>query len=192
MTQNTNPTETDQLPEHDVIGILLRQHTRIRDLFTHAREAHGEHRQQTFDELRALLAAHETAEEMVLRPFTAAKVAKEVADAHNAEEDRANHVLVDLEDMDVDSPDFEETFAEFESAVLAHAAHEEANEFPFVEQKASPEQLRRMGRALLAAERVAPTHPHPRLAGSPTAQWTVGPFASLLDRARDAVRAVTS
>jgi hypothetical protein len=33
-----------------------------------------------------------------------------------------------------------------------------------------------------------PTHPHPAAAGSPTAQWTFGPFASLVDRARDAVK----
>jgi hypothetical protein len=32
----------------------------------------------------------------------------------------------------------------------------------------------------------APTHPHPSTAGSPIAQWMVGPWASLIDQARDA------
>lgn len=193
MTQDLNPGHAeDALPEHDVVGILLRQHARITELFGDVRGAEGEHRSQAFDELRALLAAHETAEEMVLRPFTAAHVGQDVADAHNTEEEHANHVLADLEKLDVGSAEFDRLFTEFEGSVLAHAEHEETLEFPFVEKQASREQLERMGRALLAAERLAPTHPHPGTAGSPAAQWAVGPFASLLDRARDAVRSATS
>ena len=42
-----------------------------------------------------------------------------------------------------------------------------------------------------AAEKTAPTHPHPSTAGSPAAQWAVGPFASLVDRARDAIKNAT-
>jgi hypothetical protein len=49
-----------------------------------------------------------------------------------------------------------------------------------------------MGTALKAAEAVAPTHPHPSTAGSPAAQWAVGPIASIVDRARDAVKKVMS
>lgn len=188
----TTTNEAQYLPEHDVVGILLRQHGRIRELFSHVRGATGEHRRQTFDELRALLAAHETAEEMVIRPFTAKNVGQDVADAHNTEENQANHVLADLESTDVDTPDFEQTFHRFEGAVLAHAEHEEQREFPGIREQASQQELERMGRALIAAEKVAPTHPHPGTAGSPAAQWAVGPFASLLDRARDAVRSVGS
>ncbi|MGO4757026.1 hemerythrin domain-containing protein, partial [Streptomyces sp. 2MCAF27] len=51
------------------------------------------------------------------------------------------------------------------------------------------DQLRRMGTMLRAAEKIAPTHPHPSAAGSPAAQWSVGPFASLVDRTRDAINA---
>jgi hypothetical protein len=55
-----------------------------------------------------------------------------------------------------------------------------------------PEKLVSLGRTLEAAEKIAPTHPHPSTAGSSTAQWTVGPFASLLDHARDAIKEVTN
>jgi hemerythrin superfamily protein len=176
-------------PTHDVVGILLRQHERIRELFGHVREAQGEHRRHAFDELRALLAAHETAEEMVVRPFTSTDGgSKDVADAHNAEESEASRVLADLEKLDPDSAEFDSAFVTFEHAVLNHARHEETREFPIIRGKASREQREGMGLALIAAERIAPTHPHPGTAGKPAAQWTVGPFASLLDRARDAVR----
>jgi hemerythrin superfamily protein len=181
--------EPDQLPEHDVVGILLRQHARIRELFAHVRDASGEHRQQAFDELRALLAAHETAEEMILRPVSREKAGEGVADARNEEESEANAVLARLEKLNVDSVEFEREFAGFEHAVLQHAEHEERLEFPFVTDEVSREQREQMGRALLAAEKIAPTHPHPSTAGSTTAQWAVGPFASLLDRAKDAVSA---
>ncbi|MCW2808878.1 MAG: Hemerythrin cation binding domain protein [Marmoricola sp.] len=41
-------------------------------------------------------------------------------------------------------------------------------------------------------EAVAPTHPHPSTAGSPVAQWALGPFASLVDRTRDAISSAGS
>ena len=46
-----------------------------------------------------------------------------------------------------------------------------------------------MGAVLRAAEKIAPTHPHPFTAGSPIAQWVAGPWASVIDRARDAIKA---
>ncbi|CAL9325280.1 hypothetical protein [Streptomyces sp. SudanB52_2052] len=88
--------------------------------------------------------------------------------------------------MDLSSREFDVQFAQFEQEVLAHARHEEAEEFPALESGCTPEQRQTMGRRLLTAERIAPTHPHPTAAGSPALQWTIGPFASLLDRARDA------
>jgi hypothetical protein len=48
-------------------------------------------------------------------------------------------------------------------------------------------QLEVMVRRLRTAEKLVPAHPHPVTAGSPTAQWTVGPVASIIDRVRDAV-----
>jgi hypothetical protein len=46
-----------------------------------------------------------------------------------------------------------------------------------------------MGAVLRAAEMTGPTHPHPSTAGSPIAQWMVGPWVSMIDRARDAIKA---
>ncbi|MEU0060662.1 hypothetical protein [Streptomyces sp. NPDC006334] len=63
----------------------------------------------------------------------------------------------------------------------------EGARFAALEGGCTPEQRQTMGRRLLTAERAAPTHPHPTAAGSPVLQWTPGPFASLLDRDRDAL-----
>jgi len=179
-----------QLPEGDVVRFLLNQHAQVRDLFDEVQASHGEQRQQAFEELRALLAMHETAEEMVLRPVTEKIAANGVADARNAEEQAANEVLKKLESVDLDSSDFDRQFAELKQAVDDHAESEENEEFPAVLESCDLDQRRAMGRRLEAVEKVAPTRPHPSTAGSPVKQWTVGPFASLIDRAKDAISKV--
>ncbi|WP_250287006.1 hemerythrin domain-containing protein [Frankia sp. CiP1_Cm_nod2] len=176
-----------QLPDDDVVGVLLNQHARIRDLFAEVRSTAGGHKKQAFDELRALLAVHETAEELVLRPVTR-DVDRAVAEARDREEGESTQVLKALEKMDVHSGEFDRKLAEFERAVSRHAEHEESEEFPRVHAARSEEQLEGMGRRLRTAEKIAPTHPHPSTTGSPVAQWTVGPIASIVDRVRDAVR----
>jgi hemerythrin superfamily protein len=179
---------SDTKAAEDVIAILLEQHARVRQLFGEVKTVRGDHRKQAFDELRALLAVHETAEEMIVRPVSG-KASEGVAKARNEEEAAANKVLAQLEKMGVDDPRFEGMFADFERSVLAHAEQEEREEFPLVREARTPEQLRSMGKTLRMVERFAPTHPHPAAAGSPMAQWTVGPFAAIVDRVKDAVRA---
>ena len=92
-----------ELPEGDVIRVLLEQHARVRELFADVRSAEGEHKQHAFDELRALLPVHETAEEMVLRPISTSVAGDKVADARHEEEAEANQVLQELEGLDCGS-----------------------------------------------------------------------------------------
>ncbi len=184
--------KASQLNEGDVIAVLLQQHARVRDLFKEVKALHGNDRREAFDELRALLAVHETAEEMVLRPVSSDVAGKDVADARNAEEKEANEVLARLEKLDVDGADFDAEFQDFEKAVDSHAEAEETQEFPAVLAQCDQEKRLSMGSRLKAAESVAPTRPHPSTAGSTAAQWTVGPIASLIDRTRDAISSARS
>ncbi|HET7399714.1 MAG TPA: hemerythrin domain-containing protein [Intrasporangium sp.] len=182
------PVKASHLPEGDAIRILLEQHARVRALFADVREATGAHRQETFDELRALLAVHETAEEMVLRPTSAKVAGREVVDARNAEEAEATRMLKDLERLDVRSVEFDTLLAALEQAVLQHADSEEREEFPRVVAALDEEARTDLGKQILAAEAIAPTHPHPSTAGSTGAQWALGPFASIVDRTRDTLK----
>ena len=176
------------LPEGDVIRILLEQHARVHELFAELGRTSGEDKRRAFDELRMLLAVHETAEEQVLRPATTEVVGRDVAEARNHEEEEANEVLARLEDLECDSAEFDELMREFRTSVTEHAEHEENEEFPQVVAEVSEEERRWMGDRLRFAESQAPTHPHPSVAGHALAQSTVGPFAALVDRARDALR----
>ncbi|MFJ5531814.1 hemerythrin domain-containing protein [Streptomyces sp. NPDC093261] len=179
--------EAARLPEGDVVRILLEQHARIRDLFAEVKGAQGDEKKEIFDELRALLAVHETAEEMILRPVAEKTAGAAEAEARNHEEEEANKVLAQLEKMDVGSPEFDTRIAAFERAVIDHAEHEEQEEFPAVRQGCDEDKLKGMGTLLEAAEKMAPTHPHPTAAGSTTAQWLTGPFVSMVDRVKDAL-----
>ena len=184
MTQTVEPVRID--PDPDVIAVLQSQHARMKDLFAQIDAAMGPAKQELFDELRRLLAVHEIGEAVVLRPVAEKVAGEQEADARNAEEREANKVLAELEKLDVTGPEFAAKFAGFQSAVLTHAEHEEAEEFPVVRASCSPPELQEMGRRLLAAESGASTHDRPG-AGSSAAQKVIGPFTAMVDKVRDAL-----
>jgi len=177
-----------QLPEGDVIRLLLEQHARIRQLFTEVKAARGEECRDAFAELRALLAVHETAEQLVLRPASKKTAGEHVAEARTQEEVEATRMLAELEELTVDSPDFAARLATFESDVDRHAEAEEHEEFPAILAGCTEEERQRMGTRLQAAEKVAPTRPHPSVAGSTAATLLTAPLAAIVDRTRDAIQ----
>jgi hemerythrin superfamily protein len=182
-TARTSRTETGD----DVIEVLLDQHQRIRLGMSAVLMAKGPERREQFDEVRALLAVHEAAEEMVLRPVSRAVAGDDIADARNDEEHAAAEALATLEDMDVDDPGFDPAFARFQEDVLRHARNEESLEFPRIRESKDLSERVELGRMLKQVEKTAPTHPHPSTAGSTLANWTVGPFASMVDHVKDAI-----
>jgi hemerythrin superfamily protein len=182
---------TPQTGQDDVVSLLLAQHERIRSLFQEVDKAAGsEAKQAKFEELRRLLAVHETAEELIVHPEARhAGGGSEVVDARLQEEREAKEVLAELDGMRVTDPGFADRFALLRQAVLDHASSEEREEFPLLQQNTSEKVRIRMAAAVRAAEAMAPTHPHPGVE-SMTANLMLGPIASLVDRTRDAVRAV--
>ncbi len=176
-----------ELPAGDVIRILLEQHARVHDLFDQIAATRGAERAHAFDDLRRLLAVHETAEEEVLRPVTRDLVGKGVADARNEEEDKANKVLAQLEKLDCDSAEFDSLMAEFKSSVTDHAEKEENEEFPRILVELDAKRRGTMGSRLQVAEQLAPTHPHPSMAGAEAVtHQPAGPFVAMVDRVRHA------
>jgi len=67
-----------------------------------------------------------------------------------------------------------------------HASHEETYEFPKLERQLDADELKRLTSAVRAAEAIAPTRPHAGVE-SPMLNFAVGPFASMIDRARDLI-----
>ncbi len=175
----------------DVVKFLKDQHNLIKDMFDDVLSASDpKAREKAFTDLRQLLAVHETAEEMVVHPRVRREVAtgEEIVDARLREEHEAKQKLSKLESMDVASKEFIDELTKFRDAVIDHAAHEENEEFNQLERKLDSDDRERMAKAVLAAEAIAPTRPHPGVE-SAKANFVVGPFASMLDRARDAIGA---
>lgn len=175
-----------ELPAGSIVSVLLEQHAKIRELFAQTTAARGEARQRSFDELRELLAVHEAGEEIVVRPVSKKAADGAIAEARNEEEKQAASALAELEKLEVESSEFDEKLAALEKDVSEHAEAEESHEFPYLLSAVDVEQQKKMGSRFLKAQRMAPTHPHPTAAGSPAAQKVAGPFAALLDKARDA------
>ncbi|HEX4787581.1 MAG TPA: hemerythrin domain-containing protein [Actinospica sp.] len=174
---------------HDAVtAVLEAQHDRLRELLAEVRVragGRGEERHRAFGALRALLAAHETAEEIVLRPVSAQIMSRDVIAIRNREERHIVRLLAELEKLDARGADFAGAFDPFDRALTAHLRVEEAEEFPVIEAEVSEPERRAMARWMERAVALGPSHAHPLAAGSPVAQRAVGPFTALLDHARD-------
>ncbi|GGS47114.1 MULTISPECIES: hemerythrin domain-containing protein [Actinokineospora] len=177
----------------DVVELLIGQHMRIRDLFTQVESTAGKEREDAFRELVCLLAVHETAEELVVHP-EARRVLEggdDVVEDRLLEERQAKELLKRLDSLGPDHADFLPALAELRAAVLEHASYEEQYEFRYLRRTLDPERLAQLADAVLVAEKMAPTRPHPG-AESATANLAAGPVLGLYDRVKDAVRSALS
>jgi hemerythrin superfamily protein len=173
----------------EAVAFLKAQHNLIEDMFDqvlHATDPKA--REEPFAALRQLLAVHETAEEMVVHPRARkeADAGDAIVDARLEEEHEAKDLLSQIEKLDVTSDEFIDQVTKLREAVLEHAKREESEEFPVLQQHLDADDLKRMGTAVRAAEAIAPTHPHPGVE-SAKLNFALGPFASMLDRARDLI-----
>jgi hemerythrin superfamily protein len=174
----------------EVVAFLKAQHNLIEDMFDEVLLASDpQAREKPFLELRQLLAVHETAEEMVVHPRVRreADAGDAIVDARLAEEHEAKELLSQIEKLHTTSQQFIDELTKLRDAVLDHAEHEENEEFPVLQREVDADDLKRMATAVRAAEAIAPTRPH---AGVESAKlnFVVGPFASMLDRARDLIQ----
>ncbi|MCV7424539.1 hemerythrin domain-containing protein [Mycobacterium yunnanensis] len=173
----------------DVVQFLTAQHNLIKDMFDDVFSASGDDaRQRAFVDLRQLLAVHETAEEMIVHPRARSELDRgdEIVDARLSEERDAKSQLQGLEKLDVGSEEFTDALRQLQQSVVEHADREEAEEFSLLQREIDADDLKRLASAVRAAEAIAPTRPHPGVE-SAKANVMAGPFASMLDRARDAI-----
>jgi len=173
----------------EVIGFLKAQHNLIEDMFDQVLLASDpQAREKPFVQLRQLLAVHETAEEMIVHPRVRREVdgIDYIVDARLEEEHDAKELLSSIEKIDITSQEFIDELTKLRDAVLDHAQHEETYEFPKLQKELDADELKRLGAAVRAAEAIAPTRPHPGVE-SAALNFAVGPFASMLDRARDLI-----
>jgi hemerythrin superfamily protein len=92
--------------------------------------------------------------------------------------------------MDMSDERFAAKVAVVKDALVHHIEEEEEELFPRVREAFGVAKLNAMGRALERARKTAPTRPHPRAPNQPPANLVANLGASVIDRARDAGRAM--
>ncbi len=175
----------------DLVDFLTTQHEEIKRLFVETLDAADAAAQEkSFNALRTLLAVHETAEEMMVHPRVRRKIidGPAIVAARLAEEHDSKVALEAIEKLEFGTAEFSKSLIHLQAAVLRHAEKEETEEFTRLEEELDAEKLTA---AVIVAERIAPTRPHAGIE-SGTANFLVGPFASLLDRARDALKRIAA
>ena len=179
----------ETMRENDVIDLLMKQHTLIRELFDEVDRCQGEERKESFCRLVRLLAVHETAEEEIVHPYARRKLVggDTIVDDRLREEEEAKEMLSRLDDMDVTTAEFSQGLERLRAAVFAHAAAEERYEFSELRASTSEGERRAMAVGVRAAEAIAPTHPHPGVE-SATKNILIGTPVAIMDRARDVIR----
>jgi hemerythrin superfamily protein len=185
---------TNSSTRRDVVTRVRRQHDTIRRLFDDVEKASPAGRAEAFQPLVRLLAVHETAEEMVLYPalLLAGSEARAVVRARRAEEDQAKKELAKLEGVDAGSREFVAQLRAFRADVEAHAAAEEADVLPLLDQHRAAHELRLMDVAFVTAETMAPTHAHRFAPDSATGNLLLGPPVALVDRIRDLLESMSA
>ena len=137
----------------EVVAFLKAQHNLIEDMFDEVLLASDpEAREKPFAALRQLLAAHETAEEMLVHPRVRreADAGNAIVDARLKEEHDAKELLSQIEKLDITSQHFIDELTTLRQAVLEHAENEEIDEFPYLETGLDVNELKRMCEALEA------------------------------------------
>ena len=76
---------------------------------------------------------------------------------------------------------------ELQQAIEHHVDEEEGTLLPSLRTRMDAERLEQMGELFERMKPLLPTHPHPLVPGTATAQLLAGPLASVADRIRDFV-----
>jgi hemerythrin superfamily protein len=178
--------------DKDIVDVLLEDHEEFRTLFEEVRGADEEDRDDLFRYLVGRLASHEAAEEALVHKALRDEVegGREVAEAVLEEEASAEERLARMAKKDEWDQEFVQDLNGLEQQVLAHADHEEKEEFPLLRQHLSRERRVELAERFVLVRDTGPTRPHPGTPQTPEVRAAAGPIAGMFDRARDTARSI--
>jgi len=138
----------------DVVDVLLDQHRQIDGMFAWVRSTEGVARREAFAALVEFLHRHERAEQEIVHPVLAALdgPGPRVAADRRDEEGEADRSIASLIRRSVNNSRFGADFDELHDQVRAHAAHEEAIEFPLLRARVPGDRLLTMANQVQAAQ----------------------------------------
>lgn len=174
----------------DVTTIIEQDHREVERLFAaYAAATDGDEKDRLVDQVRLALAPHAVAEEILVYPALRRVAEQGDEEASHAidEHQEIKRLLSQVDKMSSDDPDRDQKVRELQRAVEHHVAEEEGSLLPSLRAGMDADGLDRMGELFARMKPLLPTHPHPLVPGTATAQLLAGPLASVADRIRDFV-----
>lgn len=178
--------------QRDVIEVLEHDHREVEEMFAELESLRGassdedkKRRKELAEDVTIELVRHSVAEEVLVYPAVEDKVGKEEVEHAREEHAEAEETLARLEKLDADSPDFDDEVAELIKEIRHHIEDEEGEMFKHMRETIDRDDLLKLGKAVEAFKKVAPTRPHPNVPNTAAARTAAGPAASLIDRMRD-------
>jgi hemerythrin superfamily protein len=175
----------------DLIDILVTDHREVETIFAELETGAGDpdHRKRLADVVIAELVRHSVAEEMYLYP-TAKRVlpdGEQLSEHEIGEHAEAEKLMSRIDGLAATDPEFDAAVTRLVEAIRHHVHEEESDLFPRLRQACTPDELLQLGRKVDAANKIAPTRPHPAAPDRPPFNKLVAPGAGLVDRVRDAL-----
>jgi len=174
----------------NVIDLLEKDHAEVNELF---RRVNLSEKPETVEELARQivhdLSVHAAVEEQFVYPLIRAEVdgGGDAADEAIDEHQEAKRLLADIEKHDAGSAEHSHAMQQLIEAIRHHVEEEENDVFPELRSSVDASTLERLGTVVEEAKKVVPTHPHPLVPGTATAQLVAGPWAAMVDKVRDVV-----
>ncbi len=172
----------------DVIETLTTDHRTVEDLYGRFKDAAGaEQREQLGRQIVRELSIHAAVEEQFVYPLIRLRVddGRDRADEAIEEHQEIKRLLADLEKMDPGSVEYGHQLDAVMKSVDEHVQEEEGTVFPKLREASGTAERDRVGTLVDEARGLVPTHPHPNVPGTATAQLVAGPWATLVDKTRD-------
>jgi hemerythrin superfamily protein len=179
----------------DAIALLKKDHREVEGLFSRYRTLGARATKTKREVVRTLvreLSIHAAMEEQFLYPRTAQLGRAGERETEHAldEHHEVKEILAELDGMDPDDERMDALVGRLMSSVSEHVEEEEKELFPAVQKSMSKDELVALGEIMRLGKKTAPTRPHPRAPSTPPGNMITGMAAAVVDRARDAGRAI--
>ncbi|MEA2686706.1 MAG: hypothetical protein QOE93_1901, partial [Actinomycetota bacterium] len=175
-------------PAQDAIELLTTDHREVEQLFAQIESSSGPAQDQVVEKVIRELSIHAAIEEQVLYPVMRRSLSDGDAKVEEAiqEHQEAKEALADIERLG-STPARQPKLQTLMEGVRHHVKEEEDELFPELRSAVGEDELRKLGQALAAAKKMAPTHPHPNAPATPPGNIVAGAAAAVMDKTRDAI-----
>jgi hemerythrin superfamily protein len=175
--------------------LLKQDHREVQDLFKRFAKLSAGARKSRTNIVRQVvreLSIHAAIEEELLYPTIRDDVrgGARLADEGIEEHQTAKELLAKLDRMDAGDGELDPLMRTLMREIRHHIREEEDQMFPRLRKALDRETLERLGEMMRVAKKTAPTRPHPHAPAQPPANIIAGLAAGVVDRARDAGRAI--